>query len=149
LFPVALAVARSATEREARPLTARPQPAALSGTVLVADDEVQVRSVTELLLKRMGLRVLSADDGERAVELFRQHAADIRFVLVDLTMPKLDGLKALAEIRRIRPDVKVVLMSGYDSNDLVQRFENEGFDGFIQKPCDVESFKQIVQQMCI
>jgi CheY-like chemotaxis protein len=122
---------------------------ALSGTVLVADDETEVRSVMELLLKRMGLRVLSASGGEQAVELFRQHAAEIKFVLIDLTMPNLNGSKALAEIRRIRPEVKVVLTSGYDSEDLVGHFGTEGFDAFIQKPCDLETFKRIVHQVCV
>lgn len=147
LFPSAPAVARVTTRQEAR----RPAvevPAALSGTVLIADDEIQVRSVTELLLKRMGLTVLAADDGERAVELFRQHALEIKFVLIDLAMPKMDGLKTLEEIRRIRPDVKVVLTSGYDSIELMRHYEKEGFDGFIQKPCEVEAFKRLVYQVC-
>jgi CheY-like chemotaxis protein len=148
LFPAAPAVARVAKEHEARPLVARAAAGALSGTVLIADDEAQVRSVTELLLKRMGLTVLSADNGGHAIDLFRQHAAEIKFVLVDLAMPKLDGPKTLAEIRRIRPDVKVVLTSGYDGNEVMQRYETQNFDAFIQKPCDVDAFKKIVLQMC-
>jgi PAS domain S-box-containing protein len=126
----------------------RASSAALSGTVLVADDETQVRSLMEMLLKRMGLNVLSADDGLQAVELFRQHAEEIKFVLMDLSMPNLDGGKALAEIRRIRPEVKVVLTSGYDSGDLMRRYGNTGFDAFIQKPCDIETFRKIVQHVC-
>jgi len=114
----------------------------------VADDEGQVRALMELLLKRMGLQVLPAADGEQAVNLFRQHSAEIKFVLMDLSMPKLDGRKALAEIRKIRPEVKVVLTSGYDSDDLIRRYEKEGFDAFIQKPCDVETFKTVVRQVC-
>jgi two-component system cell cycle sensor histidine kinase/response regulator CckA len=120
----------------------------LSGTVLIADDETQVRSLMELLLKRMGLQVLSAEDGERAVEIFRQHADEIKFVLLDLTMPNMDGRKALAEIRKIKPDTKVILMSGYESADVVGRYHEHGFDAFIQKPCDLETFKKVVQQMC-
>jgi hypothetical protein len=54
----------------------------------------------------------------------------------------------LAEIRRIRPDVKVVLTSGYDGNEVMQRYETQNFDAFIQKPCDVDAFKKIVLQMC-
>ncbi len=148
LFPVAPAVARSAKESEARPLVSKPVSGTLSGTVLIAEDEAQVRSLTELLLHRMGLRVLSADDGERAVDLFRQHADEITFVLIDLSMPKLDGMKTLAEIRRIRPDAKVVLTSGYEGSELMQRYPTENIDAFIQKPFDVEDFKKIVQQVC-
>ncbi len=138
-----------ATAREARGTAiVRPTSGMLSGTVLVADDEVQVRSLMEFLLKRMGLKVLLAEDGKRAVELFHAHASEITFALLDLSMPSLDGLKVFAQMRRIRPDVKVVLTSGYDSNDLMRRYHSEGFDGFIQKPCDLETFKKIVYEMC-
>jgi two-component system, cell cycle sensor histidine kinase and response regulator CckA len=122
--------------------------APLSGTVLVADDETQVRALMELLLKRMGLEVLTAEDGKRAVELFREHADEITFVLLDLTMPNLDGRQALAEIRGIRPQAKVVLTSGYESDDITGHFHEHGFDAFLQKPCDLETFKKIVHQMC-
>jgi PAS domain S-box-containing protein len=127
------------------PLSQVNQP--LSGTVLVAEDETQVRSLMELLLKRMGLRVLNAADGQEAVNLFREHAGEISFVLMDLTMPKMDGRSALAEIRKIRPDVRAVLTSGYESDDVVCRFREQGFDAFLQKPCDLETFKKIVRQM--
>jgi PAS domain S-box-containing protein len=148
LFPVA---AQRANPPIADPIplsiaTASPPP--LSGTVLVADDELQVRSLMGTLLKRMGFRVLSATDGEQAVELFRQHAAEITAVLLDLSMPNLDGSEALSEIRRIRPGVKVILTSGYDGEDLMSRYHGEGFDAFLQKPCDIETFKKVVQQVC-
>lgn len=120
----------------------------LSGTVLVVDDETQVRSLMELLLKRMGLQVLNAADGQQAIELCREHANKISFVLMDLTLPNMDGHKALVEIRKIRSDLKVVLTSGYESGEISGRYREHGFDAFIQKPCDLETFKKIVQQMC-
>jgi DNA-binding NtrC family response regulator len=60
----------------------------------------------------------------------------------------LDGRKALAEIKKIRPEVKVILTSGYQTEDLMERYDKDGFDAFIQKPCDLETFKKIVRQMC-
>jgi two-component system cell cycle sensor histidine kinase/response regulator CckA len=120
----------------------------LSGTVLVVDDEPQVRSLMELLLKRMGLDVLSAADGRQAIDLVSKHGDEITFVLMDLTMPNMDGRAALVEIRKIRPDIKVVLTSGYESDDIIGRYREHGFDSFIQKPCDLETFKKIVHQMC-
>ena len=149
LLPVTFSALESTDSRRSIATIATRAPAApLSGTVLVADDESQVRGLMELLLKRMGLQVLPAVDGEQAVDLFRQHATEIKFVLMDLTMPKLDGRKALVEIRKIRPDVKVILTSGYDSDDLIRRYGKEGFDAFIQKPCDVETFRTVVRRMC-
>ena len=66
---------------------------------------------------------------------------------MDLTMPNMDGCETLAEIRKIRQNIKVVLTSGYES-DITGRYREQGFDAFIQKPCDLETFKKIVQQMC-
>jgi signal transduction histidine kinase len=149
LFPAIAKASEDSAAKQMLPFVpSKTSTGPLSGTVLVADDETQVRSMMELLLKRMGLQVLSAEDGERAVELFREHAAEIKFVLMDLTMPNLDGRKALSEIRQIRPDVKVILTSGYESDDLMERYGAEGFDAFIQKPCDIETFKSVVQQIC-
>jgi len=149
VLPAIVKAVAAAPAGEPLPFTIPKPPAApLSGTVLVAEDEAQVRSLTELLLKRLGLQVLSAEDGERAVELFRQHAGEIKFVLMDLTMPKLNGREAMAEIRKIRPDAKIVLTSGYESDDIIGGYQEHGFDAFIQKPCDLETFKKVVQQMC-
>ena len=149
VLPAIVKAAPLGSAGEPLPFTIPRAPAApLSGTVLVAEDEAQVRSLTELLLKRLGLQVLCAEDGERAVELFRQHAGEIKFVLMDLTMPKLNGREAMAEIRKIRPDTKVVLTSGYESDDIIGSYQEHGFDAFIQKPCDLETFKKVVQQMC-
>jgi PAS domain S-box-containing protein len=120
----------------------------ISGTVLVVEDEAQVRSLMELLLKRMGLDVLNAADGLQAIELCREHADKISFVLMDLSMPNMDGREALLELRKIRPDIKVVLTSGYESEELSGRYREQGFDAFLQKPCDLETFKKIVHQMC-
>ena len=149
VFPALPKTSEHASVREPFPLkTAGHATQALTGTVLVADDEPQVRSLMELLLKRMGLRVLAASDGLQAVELFRKYADDISFVLVDLTMPNMDGRGAVAEIRKIRPDAKVVLTSGYEGGDIMSRHREQGFDAFIQKPCDLDTFQPIVHQMC-
>lgn len=148
LFPAAPATARTAKERDERPPGDKSAPSPISGTVLIADNDAEVRAVTELLLERMGLSVLSADNGKSAVKLFRKHAGDIKFVLIDLSMSKLDGAKTLAEIRRVRPDAKVVLTSGYEGSELMQRHQAENIDAFIQKPFDFEDFKKIVQQVC-
>ena len=70
----------------------------------------------------------------RLAETFRTHADEIVCVLLDLTMPRVDGEEAFRELRRIRPDVTVVLCSGYNRQDATQRFAGKGLAGFIQKP---------------
>lgn len=118
------------------------------GTVLIAEDEAQVREFTEKFLRRMGLNVITAEDGQQAAALFQKHADEITFVLLDLTMPKLDGMKTLAEIRRFRPGVKVALTSGYDGDDIAHRYAKEGFDAFLSKPYKLEELTNLVEQMC-
>jgi two-component system cell cycle sensor histidine kinase/response regulator CckA len=104
------------------------------GTLLVVDDEESVLFVARRILELSGFRVLTALDGRGAIELFREHAADIAGVLLDLTMPRLGGLEALAEIRRVSADVPVLLMSGYTREDVTSRFPDQLWAGFIQKP---------------
>jgi len=118
---------------------AAPQPRETSdwhfdGTVLLAEDEEQVRSVAKRMLERMGLNVLTARDGREAVDLFQETADRVSLVLLDLTMPRMDGDQAMEEIHRIRPDVRAILASGYSEQETAKRFAEKGFCGFIQKP---------------
>jgi len=89
------------------PPAAAPAPAA-SGTVLVVEDEEPIRRVAQHVLESNGFRVLLAVDGQQAVDQFREHAAAIDAVLLDLTMPKKNGLEVLVELRQLRPEVRVV-----------------------------------------
>jgi PAS domain S-box-containing protein len=104
------------------------------GTVLIADDEDTVCAVGRQMLEKMGFSVLIASDGRQAVDLFGLHADQIACVLLDLTMPRMDGQEAFAEMRNIRPDVAVILCSGYNEQDATQHFAGKGLAGFVQKP---------------
>jgi signal transduction histidine kinase/CheY-like chemotaxis protein len=104
------------------------------GTVLVADDEDGVRSVVQAMLEREGFRVIAASDGREAVDVFGKHADGIGVVLLDMKMPRLSGEEAFQEIRRIRPDLRVILSSGYTQEDATSRFAGMGLAGFVQKP---------------
>lgn len=108
--------------------------AARAGTVLVVDDEDTVRDVSCLMVQMLGLNPVAAGDGLRAVEIFDQCADEIDCVLLDLSMPGMDGLATLEALRERRPDVRVILSSGYDEPDIVHRLPGRGLVGFIQKP---------------
>ena len=75
-----------------------------------------------------------ATDGREGIEIFREHADDLACVLLDLTMPHMSGEQTLEAIRAIRPDVRVVLSSGYDKRSATKRFAEKGLAGFVQKP---------------
>ena len=117
-----------------------------TGTVLVVDDEESVRTLAVAYVQRLGFRAISAADGEEALRLFERHAADISCVLLDLTMPRMDGLSAFRQMRRLRPDVKVILCSGYGEQEATQRFTSEGLAGFIQKPYILRDLREMIQQ---
>ncbi len=114
--------------------TSAPGSEVLSGTILVADDEEAVRQVTRLALEMAGFTVITAADGEEAVECFAAHASEVRAILLDLSMPKMSGDEAFAAIKRIRPDVPVILSSGFNEQDTTNRLAGRGLAGFIQKP---------------
>ena len=97
----------------------------------------------------MGLRVLTAADGEDAIACFQRHAHEITFVILDLTMPKLDGVKTLAELRRHQPHVKAVLTSGYDVESLNPQYLQEGFAAFLRKPFQLDALITLARRMCV
>jgi len=113
-----------------------------SGTVLIADDEEVVCAVARQMLERLGFSVLTAPDGREAMKVLREHADEIVCVLLDLTMPHLDGEETFREMRRRHPDVRVILCSGYNEQDATQRFAGKGLAGFIQKPFNMAVLKE-------
>ncbi|MES2694218.1 MAG: response regulator, partial [Verrucomicrobiota bacterium] len=104
------------------------------GTVLVVDDDETVRSTAAAMLKKLGFDVALVADGCEAVEVFRGTPERFTLVLMDLTMPHLDGRQAFAELRRLRADVRVVLMSGFSEEEAISQFTGKGLAGFLQKP---------------
>ncbi len=121
--------------RDARPAPAAPPVHAESErTILVVDDEPGVRAVVRATLEQAGFGVLTATDGDDAILVFRQHMDAISCVLLDLTMPRKGGTEVIRELRAIRPDVPIVLTSGYDESDVVHRLGALELAGFVQKP---------------
>ncbi|OGB91233.1 MAG: hypothetical protein A2Z31_07305 [candidate division NC10 bacterium RBG_16_65_8] len=104
------------------------------GTILVVDDEAHIRAGVAQVLEHTGFTVLTAPDGQEAVAVFREHAETVRAVLLDLTMPHLDGAATARELRRIRPDVRIVLTSGYTVEEATRQFTDRDLIGFLQKP---------------
>ncbi|MCA9426464.1 MAG: response regulator, partial [Candidatus Omnitrophica bacterium] len=105
-----------------------------SGKVLVVDDEDTVRILGKRILEKAGFEVLLASDGCEALEIYRRDGDNISLVLLDMTMPQMDGEEAFREIRKIRNDARVILSSGYNEQDATSNFAGKGLAGFIQKP---------------
>ena len=113
-------------------------PFAGEGTVLVVDDEEVVRTTVSRFAERMGLRAITADGGPEAIKVFAAQGDGIDLVLLDMTMPGMDGRETLVELRAIRPDVPVLLSSGYSEEEALSVFEEDQLSGFLQKPYSID-----------
>ncbi|MGE5595779.1 MAG: response regulator [Hyphomicrobiales bacterium] len=117
-----------------------------TGTVLVVDDEETVRLVTARALEHMGFDVMTAGDGQAGVNLFAKHAEQVRCVLLDMTMPQMNGEQAFEAIHALKPGARVVLMSGYNEQEAAEQFAGRDLAGFIQKPFDLATLRDGVRR---
>jgi len=114
------------------------------GTALLIEDDQQVRGLGVRMLEHFGWKVLAARDGVEGVEMFLKHQEEIRFVLSDLTMPRMDGWETLAALRKMKPDVCVILASGYDEASVMSGDHNEWPQAFLGKPYSLEDLRAAV-----
>lgn len=127
-FPATLQEAPAAAMVSGLPLTAS------LGTVLLAEDDATVREATKELLESYGCSVVEAADGEEALALFRRMEHRITLVILDITMPRMDGREVLRQIQALSPAVRVILTSGYHEQDVVREKDAGRIVGFLPKP---------------
>ena len=118
-----------------------------SGTLLVVDDEPYILNALTGILQDLGYQVIAANSGRQAIALFNQKKDEIDGVLLDMIMPDLSGRQVLAQLRKIRPGVKVLLSSGYSLNGLGSDNDDVAGDGFIQKPYHIEQLASALDQV--
>ena len=114
------------------------QHGSLSGTVLLVDDEEMILDSTGRALESMGFRVVTARDGVQGMERFLELGPELSLVLMDLSMPRMDGATAFLAMHKARPEVPVLLSSGYDPQEPGEDLLGKGLAGFIQKPYRVK-----------
>jgi len=117
------------------------------GVVLVVDDEPAVRALARAALERAGYAVDVAEDGRVALERFREDPDAYGVVLLDLTMPRMDGEETFRALRKMRPGVRVLLSSGYSEQEATSRFAGRGLAGFLQKPYRVSELVAKVTEL--
>ncbi len=120
---------------------------AAAGTVLVVDDDEGVRVVTRMMMEQAGYRVLTARDGQEAVDIFQVHGDAITVVLLDLKIPKLDSREVFEIVHRVRPDIPVVLSSGYPEAEARRRFGTSEFAAYVPKPYTQRLLLKQIQQV--
>ena len=117
-----------------------------SETVLLCEDEEHIRKLVETMLTRQGYRVLSAETPEQAVEIARRHEGDVALLLTDIVMPQKSGFDLAREIRELRPDIKLLLMSGYTDNRVSNSWMLDSGTPFLQKPFTAASLTRKVRE---
>jgi CheY-like chemotaxis protein len=116
------------------------------GMALLVDDEEAVLRVGEGMLKRLGFGVLKAHDGVEALEVYDRHADAIVCVILDLSMPRMGGEEAFLKLRERKPDLPIVLSSGYSESDVVGRFTGKKLTAFIHKPYTGDELRDILRK---
>lgn len=117
-----------------------------SGTVLLVDDDRIVVMITSAMLSMLGFKVFSAMDGIEAVEVFRQHKDEIRFVLSDFAMPRMNGQETLTALRQIDPAIPVILASGYSEEQVLDGSQHECPQAFLAKPYGLQELKEAIRR---
>ncbi len=115
-----------------------------NGTVLLVDDEESVRGTGVAMLKELGFTTITAGDGRQAIEKFIHHP-EIDCVILDQTMPHMDGAECFRELRKINPHIKVIISSGYNEQEVTAKFVGAGLTGFIQKPYRLSALRDTLQ----
>ena len=116
-------------------------------TILVVDDAAMIRILSQEGLEGAGYQVLTAGTGTEALTIFTQRHQDIGCVLLDLSMPGMDGLQIYDALQQIQPNTKVLLISGYQPDTLRQRYQDKGFNGFLKKPFQLSVLREAVEKL--
>jgi DNA-binding NtrC family response regulator len=117
-----------------------------AGTILVVDDEAEIRKLVTAMLTRSGYRVLTADSGQNAVRLFRNHPG-VDLLLTDVVAPGMSGPMIADELAALKPDIKVVFMSGYDNTQVVRRYVVERGYSLLIKPFNMEQLGKMIGEV--
>jgi two-component system, cell cycle sensor histidine kinase and response regulator CckA len=118
-----------------------------SGTVLLVEDEEILCKMTATMLRNFGYKVFTAKDGVEALEVFKNHLDEIDVVLSDLSMPRMGGWETLTALRQIRPDIQVVLASGYDESTVLAGVHPELPQVFLHKPFRKEELRNVIARV--
>ncbi len=130
----------------------QPKPQAVTAakvteTILVVDDEEELLELISLILKYPGYKVLTANSGQTAIDIARQHEGDIHLALLDMGMPVIDGPAAFPFLREARPDMKILLFSGFELDTDAQGLLDAGACGFLMKPISPGKLREEIREV--
>lgn len=117
-----------------------------TGTALLVDDDLGVLDVSQEMLRHVGFDVIAVDSGAKAIEVFQRRSHELAVVLLDLTMPEMNGEEVFHRMQALNSQVPVVLTSGFNEQDTVQRFAGSGLAGFLQKPMRLVDLRERIRR---
>ncbi|MFC1556304.1 response regulator, partial [candidate division KSB1 bacterium] len=120
-----------------------------NATILLVDDEEDVRNLGSDILGKLGYTVILANDGVEALELYNEKRNEIDLILLDIIMPRLAGKETFAELMKLNSDVKIVLISGYSQDGKAMEILNDGAIGFIQKPFSMTDVSEMLSSILV
>jgi CheY-like chemotaxis protein len=145
-FKIYLPAQISAAEEEA--LQQPPEaPWKGSGTILLVEDEEQILLIAKVILKKLGFVVIEAADGKEALELYRKHAVEITLVLTDIGMPVMDGYELFRELKKLKPELPIIVSSGYGDTAVASRIAGGDVAGFLGKPYNFEQMQELLKRV--
>lgn len=146
-FKVFLPIENGETAGENSPQSIAPEQWHGSGTVLLVEDEEQVRTIAKNLLEEMGFAIVEASNGKEALELYQQHAYEITFVLTDIGMPVMDGYTLYRELKNLDARLPIIISSGFGDTVVTTRISGEKISGLISKPYRYEQLRDMVKSV--
>jgi CheY-like chemotaxis protein len=116
-----------------------------SGTILLVEDEVQVKSIAIILLQGLGFTILAAENGKEALELYQQNAADISLVITDMGMPVMNGYELFYKLKQLDPLLPIIISSGFGEGDIDSKIPREEIAGLINKPYNFDQLREVLR----
>jgi CheY-like chemotaxis protein len=118
-----------------------------SGTILLVEDEDEILLIAKELLEMFGFTVLEAVNGKEALELYKKNAADITFVLTDMGMPVMDGYELFYELKKLKPELPIIISSGYGDAEVSSRIGSDNIAGLISKPYNPDRLCEVLKSV--
>jgi DNA-binding response OmpR family regulator len=115
-----------------------------NGAVLVVEDDECLRTIVGVMLSILGMKVYTACDGEEGEQEFIAHQNEIILVVVDLGLPKIEGVELVRRFRILKPTLKIIVTSGYNDKAFIEDLLDNGVDAFLKKPFNQNEFKAVM-----
>jgi DNA-binding NtrC family response regulator len=116
-------------------------------TILLVEDEGSIRELGATLLNQVGYKVITANDGKDALEIYQRQGDSISLTILDMIMPVMDGKKCMEEILQINPNAKVIIASGYPESGPANGMQAKGTKGFVQKPYNMRQLLTSIRKI--